>query len=163
MTPFALIFGVFLGIGSLAWGYAQAGWMTPVYWLATLGFLWLFSQWRGWGWFSMFGLFGCVLAAVIGYWFELAFEWMLAGAVFALFAWDMSDFLQRLKWIAVDDDIRGMERRHIARVSLLSIASLLLASAALYWQIRFTFEWGVFLVIVILLGLMQLIGWFRGG
>jgi len=49
---------------------------------------------------------------------------MIAGAVFALFAWDMTEFRRRLRYIAVDDDMRGMERRHIARVSLVILAGL---------------------------------------
>jgi hypothetical protein len=54
-----------------------------------------------------------------------------------------------------------MERRHIARLSLLILAGMFLVTIALLLQLQFTFEWGVFMVIVILLGVAQLVAWFR--
>jgi len=86
---------------------------------------------------------------------------MFSGGIFALFAWDMTDFRRRMSSIAADDNARGMERRHIARISLLSLAGLLLASIAMLVRVQFSFEWGALLVFVILLGLGQLVGWLR--
>ena len=73
----------------------------------------------------------------------------------------MTDFRRRLHFMSIDDDVRGMERRHIARLSLLTFAGLLLVTITTLIQLNFTFEWGVFLVVVILLGLVQLVSWFR--
>ena len=161
MTVFALVSAILISMGSLAWGYKQEGFPSFALFLLVFGTVWLFSQWRKWDWFSSAGLFLAVLAAVIGFWFEFDLSWMTAGAVFALFAWDMTGFRRRLRYIALDDDMRGMERRHIARVSLVILAGLLLMTIALLLQLRFTFEWGVLLVVVILLGLAQLVAWFR--
>jgi hypothetical protein len=61
----------------------------------------------------------------------------------------------------MDDDSRAMERRHLAFLTLLVMGGLLLVTVALFIQVKFTFEWGVLLVIVVLFGLIQLIGWFR--
>ena len=88
-------------------------------------------------------------------------RWMIAGAAFALFAWDMTEFRRRIRHMVIDDNIRGMERRHIARVSLIVLAGLLLLTIALLVRVEFTFEWAVLLVIVILLGIAQLVAWFR--
>ena len=106
-------------------------------------------------------LFVFVLFSAFGLLMRFQFSWMLAGSVFALFAWDMTDFRRRLQFSAIDDDTRSMEKRHLARLSLLVLAALLVVSFALFLQVKFTFEWGVFLVIVILLGMVQLINWFR--
>ena len=53
-----------------------------------------------------------------------------------------------------------MERRHIARVSLLALAGLILASIAMLIRAQFTVEWMALLVLMVLLGLAQLAGWF---
>ena len=161
MTVIALVSSIMISIGSLAWGYAGAGFDIFARWVLIFGAVWLFTQWRGWGWFSSLGLFFVVLIAAFGLWFGLIPGWMFSGAIFALFAWDMADFRRRMRAIAVDDDARGMERRHVARISLLCLAGLFLASIAMLLRLQFTFEWGALLVIVILLGLSQLAGWFR--
>lgn len=161
MTVIALVSSIIISIGSLAWGYIGAGFNNFANWILIFGLLWLFTQWRGWGWFSSLALFFVILMATIGLWFGFSPGWMFSAAIFALFAWDMTDFHNRMRLMAVDDNIRGMERRHIARVSILSFVGLLLASIAMFLRVQFTFEWGALLVLVILLGLSQLVTWFR--
>jgi len=73
----------------------------------------------------------------------------------------MTDFRQRLLGMASDDNTHWIERRHLARVSLLSLVGMALASITMLLRVQFTFEWSVLLVIVALLGLGQLVGWFR--
>jgi hypothetical protein len=161
VSSLALALTILLSMGSFAWEYTQAG-LTPLTgFFLIFGVLWLFSQWRNWDWFSSVGLFVAVFAAAIGFWFEFNTAWMIAGAAFALFAWDMTEFRRRIRHMVIDDNIRGMERRHIARVSLIVLAGLLLLTIALLVRVEFTFEWAVLLVIVILLGIAQLVAWFR--
>jgi hypothetical protein len=161
VTLFALVCCIILSVSSLAWEFANAG-LNPIsLWLFIFGIVWLFALWRGWDWFSSLGLFVAVFAAAIGLWFEFNTEWMIAGAIFALFAWDITEFRRRLRYIAADDDLRGVERRHIARISIVVLAGLFLVTCALFLKLHFTFEWGVLLVVVILLGLAQLAAWFR--
>ncbi len=161
MTLYMLVSSIILSAGSLAYGFTDAGYSSAARWAVLIGILWIVSQVARWRWFSSAGLVASVLFAALGLWYQLNFGWMLAGALFALFAWDMADFRYRMIAVAVDDDTRALERRHIAKVSLLCLAGLGLASLAMYTQLQFTFEWGVFLVIVVLIGLAQLIGWFR--
>lgn len=161
MTFIALVSSLVIGIASLAWGFFDEGWGGFARWVILLGVLWLVAVWQRWRWFPSLGLFFAVLAAGIGFWFEVNSYWMMAGAIFVLFAWDMTELHHKLRFMADDDDVRGIERRHIARVSLLSLAGIALTTIALVIQVRFTFEWGVLLVALALLGLAQLIGWFR--
>ena len=161
MTVIALASSIIISIGSLAWGYAGAGFESFARWILIFGLLWLFAQWQDWDWFSSLGLFLITLASAFGLWFGFIPGWMFSGAIFALFAWDMTDFRRRMRSMASDDDARGMVRRHLARVSLLCLAGLLLASITMLVRVQFTFEWGALLVIVVLLGLSQLVGWFR--
>lgn len=161
MTVIALVSSIIISIGSLAWGYAGAGFDIFVRWILIFGTIWLFTLWQGWDWFSSLGLFFVILFSAFGLWFGFTPGWLFSSAIFALFAWDMTDFRRRMRSIAADDDSRGLERRHIARVSLLSLAGLTLASITMLVRVQFTFEWGALLVLIILLGLGQLVGWFR--
>jgi hypothetical protein len=157
----ALALSIVLGMGSLAWGFATEGFDPVSRALLIFGAAWLLSQWRGWDWFSSLGLFLAVLAAGLGLWIELDAGWMVTGVLFALLAWDLTGFRRRLRFITIEDDLRGLERRHLARLSLLTLGSLLLTSLAMILRLQFTFEWGALLVILIVLGLAQLVTWMR--
>ncbi len=161
MTVAALGLSIIISIASLAWGYAGAGFDAISIWIISFGLLWLYSQWRGWGWVSSLGLFLTILAAMIGLWFDFMFEWIFSGAIFALFAWDLTDFRQKLHFMISREDIKGLERRHVARLYMLALAGLILTSIMMLMRAKFSFEWGVLLGFVILLGLLQLPAWFR--
>jgi hypothetical protein len=157
----ALVSSIIISTGSLAWAFAEAGFVVFARWILIFGAVWLFTQWRGWEWLSSLGLFLAIFASVVGLWFGFSMEWLFSGAIFALFAWDMSDFRNRIRAIAVDDNLRGMERRHLARISLLSLTGLSLMSIVVLVRRQFTFEWGILLVSVLLFGIVQLAGWLR--
>jgi hypothetical protein len=157
----ALLSSIVISSVSLAWGFAQRGFTSFSTWILILGAGWLFAVWQEWKWYSSFALFMATVASAFGLWFGFIPGWMFAGGIFALFAWDMTDFRQRLRGMAKDDDTRGLERRHLARISLLALIGLVLASIAMLVRVQFTFEWSTLLVIVTLLGLGQLVGWFR--
>jgi hypothetical protein len=161
VTSIGLAASIVISMGSVAWGFAEAGIVVFARWIIIFGVVWLFTQWRGLEWFSSLGLFVAILASVFGVWIGLMPGWMLSGSIFALLAWDLTDFRHRMQSIAIDDDARGMERRHIARIWLLSLVGLLLASISMLLRTHFTFAWGVLLVFVILLGLGQLVAWIR--
>ncbi|RJP52014.1 MAG: hypothetical protein C4586_03540 [Anaerolineaceae bacterium] len=132
MTLIALVFSIIISIGSLAWGYAEAGVGSISGWIILFGLLWLFSLWRGRRWFSSLGLFLCILASMVGLWFDFNFGWMFSGSIFALFAWDMTEFRQKLHFMTSRDDLKGMERRHIVRVLLLALGGLFFASILMF-------------------------------
>mgnify|MGYP001613494027 FL=1 len=161
MTVAALGLSLIISIASLAWGYADAGFDAISTWIIFFGLLWLYSQWRGWSWVSSLGLFLALLAGMIGLWLNFTIGWIISGAIFALFAWGMTDFRLKLNFITPREDIKGLERRHIARLYILASAGLILASIMMSMRGQFSFEWGVLLGFVILLGLLQLLVWFR--
>ena len=161
MTLVALLSSILVSSTSLAWGFALRGFTSFSTWILILGAGWLFSVWQEWKWYSSFALFMATVASAFGLWFGFSPGWMFAGGIFALFAWDMTDFRQRLRGMANDDDTRGLERRHLARISLLALIGLVLASIAMLVRVQFTFEWSALLVVVTLLGLGQLVAWFR--
>jgi hypothetical protein len=162
-TRFALFFCLLGAVLSLAWGYFDGGLEGSLRWLLGLGVLWAFALIRRWSWFSAIGLFLSLAAAAAGLWFGLAPGWMLAGALFALLAWDLTGFERRLRLAAEDDDVTGLARIHLTRLSLVALIGFALASMAMLVRLQFSFEWAALMALVTALGLSQLIGWMRRG
>jgi hypothetical protein len=161
LTLIALFSSIVISSATLAWGYAQSGFTSFAAWIVILGLGWLLAISQRWFWYSSFALIAVTVLAALGLWFGFTPGWLFAGGIFALVVWDMTDFRQRLALMAKNDDTRGIERRHLLRVSLLALAGMGLASLTMLLRWQFTFEWSALLVVVILLGLGQLVGWFR--
>jgi hypothetical protein len=163
VTILALLVSLLMGIGSLAWGFYTSGYTQPAIWLMGLGLVWALCLWRRWWWFASLGLIASVSAAAAGLWLGLGPGWMITGCLGALMTWDLSDFARRLRSRAGEDDLHALERAHIARLTILAVLGLLLATAAMLVRLRFSFEWAALLVLVAALGLTQLISWLRRG
>lgn len=162
MTLFALLFSIVFGIGSLAFGYLLTGFAPFARWIAFFGVLWLIAVWQRWRWFAYLGIAFNLFAAAFGLWL-LNFPpgWMFAGAIGGLLAFDLTDFWNRVRFIDADEERRGFERHHLIRISLLAILGMTLASVAMFIKLQFTFEWAIVLIVIVVLGLTQLIVWFR--
>jgi hypothetical protein len=162
MTLIALLSSIVIFSASLAWGFAQRGLTSLSTWILILGAGWIFAIWQDWKWYSSIALSFAIFVAAIGLWYGLMPGWMFAGGIFALFAWDMTDFRHRLRLISNDKDVRGIERRHLLRVSLLALAGLLFANLAMFLvRTPFTLDWGALLAAVALLWLGQWLGWLK--
>ena len=162
MTLIALLFSIVISSISLAWGFAQRGFASLSTWMLILGAGWFFALWQDWKWYSSIALSVATLVAALGLWYGFMPGWMFAGGIFTLFAWDMTDFRHRLRLISNDKDVRGIERRHLLRVSLLALVGLLFANLAMFLaRVPFTLDWGVLLVSVALLWLGQWLGWLK--
>ncbi len=162
MTGWMLIINILLSAIALGWGIAEAGLPTWSLWLAILDTIWLIALWRRITWSSSIGLLLSVLFAAIGILLNASPGWMLAGSMFALLAWDLTEFRRRLSLAYFEDDLPGLEKRHLLRLALLTLAGLSLASIPLFTSLRFSFEWILLLAVVIALGLTQLVRWLRG-
>ena len=163
MSFFAFVISVLMGVGSLAFAYSGIGQERLVYGLLALGAFWLYAGWRRWAWASSGIILILVAAAGYGLWIELSPGWMIAGALGALLAWDLSEFLRRLKVAPKTDDLRGMQRRHLARLTIVALTGLLLASISMLVRLEFTLEWMMLLAVVGVLGITQLVAWLRRG
>jgi hypothetical protein len=157
----ALVFSIIISTGSIAWGYAGAGFQVVTGWIISFGALWIFSLWRKWRWFSSLGLLLSILLAIFGLWFNFIIGWIFSGSIFALFAWDLTEFQQKIKLVPAREDVKGMTRRHLARISLLALGGLLFASALMFWWGQFNDEWGMFVGSVVALGLTQIVAWIK--
>ena len=158
LTILAFVLSVILGTASLAYGYSQAGLSDPARWFAWLGIVWLLSHWRKYYWVSSLAFFLSIIGAAYGVWSNFTTLWMLLGALGGLLGWDLSDFARRLSYAAPTDDVRGMERRHLARVGVVAALGFGLAWLSLVIHIqRLAFEVAVGLVLLAALGLTRLV------
>jgi hypothetical protein len=161
MSFFAFVVSVLMGMGSLAYAYSGTGFDGLVRGLLILGALWLLAGWKRWTWFSIIAILLTVALAGFGLWIELSPGWMIAGALGGLLAWDLSDFMRRLQFVHFTDDKRGLERRHLTRVTIVAIGGMLLATISILVRLEFTLEWMMLLALVGALGITQLVAWLR--
>jgi hypothetical protein len=120
--------------------------------------VWSLSHWRKLYWVSSLAFLLTVAGAAYGVWNGLTTAWMLLAALGGLLGWDLSDFSQRLSYAAPTDDLRGMERRHLARVVVVAALGFGLAWLSMVVRIeRLPFEVAVGLVLLAALGLTRLV------
>lgn len=150
-----------MGVGSFAYAYAVVVPLSRG--LLILGVIWLFAGRKHWTWFSTIMLLFLVTLAGIGLWFGLSPGWMISGALGGLMAWDLTDFMRRLRFAPLMDDTRELERRHLTRLTIVALAGVFLASIAMLVRVEFTFEWVMLLTLVAVLGVTQLVAWLRKG
>jgi len=163
MSYFAFVISVLMGVGSLAYAYDGRGFELVTRGLLILGALWLVAGRQRWVWFSTIALVIMVSLASFGLWIALSPGWMISGALGALLAWDLTDFMRRLRFAPLMDDLRALERRHLTRLTLVTVVGIALASIAMLVRVEFSFEWVMLLTLVAVVGVTQLVSWLRRG
>lgn len=127
MIIIALVLCIIISTGSFVWGYCLAGYDEASRWIIAFGVFWLASHWRKWKWFFAPAVFMTLLLAAYGVWFEFQPAWMLSGAAFAVFAWNLTEFQRKLGMLPAREDKAGMTRRHLLRIGLLALGTILIA------------------------------------
>lgn len=122
----ALVICIIISSASFAWGYWQAGYENAVDWIVAFGAFWLVSQWRKWKWFSAPAVLISLGLAVFGVWFKFTPGLMFSGAVFGFFAWSLTEFLQKIKFLPPREDAKGMTRRHLIRIGILTVGAVVI-------------------------------------
>lgn len=156
MTNIALTISIMLGTGFIVRGWNLAGLDNFALWFIALGIIWLIAQYNHWDWFSAAALMAVILAACAGLWLGFHAGWLIAGSIFSLIAWDLTSFRHK-KRAMPKGDLRGLEQRHIARLSFLALAGLLFATLLLLLRRQFTPDWGIVLSIMAVNSLIQFI------
>ena len=122
-----LVICILISSSSFAWGYWQAGCETAASWIAALGVFWLVSQWRKWKWFSAPAVLISLGLAAFGVWFKFIPGLMFSGAVFGFFAWNLTEFRQKLKTLYPREDAKGMTRRQLIRIGILAAGAIMIS------------------------------------
>lgn len=156
---FALIFILLIGVGSVAWGFYNGGYLNFAFAILGVGILWGWSIWRRWNWFSGIGLIAFTVAAAAGLWLNLFFGWMLIGGVCGLLVYDLSAFVNRIRYSVPGEDTQRLKRSHLTRLGLLVVLIVIFSSVAMLWQSAFSFEGAIFLGLAGVWGVSILVRW----
>ena len=137
MLSFPLFVSLIAGTVSLARGYLDDGYIVPARWILYFGAMWILTQAGRWRWFAPIGLFAALICAGYGIWIGLSAPWMFAGALGALFAWDLSDFKHRLE-VAAPENAATVIQRHLLRLGFISGLGLV------YSLLRMIYWWEIY-------------------
>lgn len=137
MLQFPLYISLIAGTISLATGYLNGGQIEAARWILYFGAAWSAAQAGRWRWFAPIGLLAALTCAGYGIWVGLPASWMFAGAVGALFAWDLSDFKRRLD-VSAPEGAADVVQRHLIRVAFISGVGLI------YSLLRMVYWWEVY-------------------
>ena len=152
MIRLASTASVLVATVGLAVAFLIGGLWVPAALVVLGGGLWVGAQrvcvpWINW---AMMGSF--TAAAAGGALLGLGPHFLLVGLTGAVSAWDLEHFRRQLGDVNVVERRAVLSRRHLARVLLADVISLIAASAALRLRIELSFA------VAVLLGLMALIG-----
>jgi hypothetical protein len=143
MTRFLRLVCPVMSVSLLASGYYLGGWKWPA---VGLFVFWMIGLIIHWAWVPPGGLFVACVAASMGLFLDLSPLLLIPSAIFALLAWDLAGFQDRLSMASPDDDVITLEKRHLFRLSVLALGGIGLSGLALYLHFKFPFEWTVILV-----------------
>jgi len=161
MTVFALIACIVLSTSSLAWGFSRAG-------LSQLSG-WILASARCGSWpHGAAGVGSRTWASPSISWLR---RWVSGSSISGPHGCLRGPCLPpRLgpdlvsgpaHFCRTDDERRKVELRHLLRIAVLGILGIVFSSLAMVLQLRFSFDWIVFMAIVLALGISQIIRWFR--
>lgn len=159
MTRIGLVLSLIVGGAALAWAYSRAGLDGAARIPILVAASWMVAQWRRWRWFPALGLGAFIVLAAYGLWIGLPAGLMVIGAIGGLAAWDLADFTVRLRYASPMDNVRDLERRHVARLLIVVLLGFLLAGIATFVRLQLTFEVVFVLVVLAAVGLAQLLRW----
>lgn len=103
-------------------------------------------------------IFGeAVILSGTGLWLRINPLLLQIAVIFALAAWDLYAFHQRLAFASAEDNLVALEYRHIQQVGFILLAGLLVNALTQSFQHKFGFEVILVLAIVAFLGIGILI------
>jgi len=159
MTRFLRFACPILSAGLLAAGYFLSGLNWPAVGLLAFGILWIMGLALRWDWVPPLGLFAAFGSAAFGLFLDLPPGLLISGALFALLAWDLAEFYLRLKKASPEDDIAGLERRHLTRLGILALIGGGLSAFALTLHLTPSFGWIVILMFFAVWGIGRMVDW----
>ncbi len=165
MTRVLLFAAVILGVGLPVAVFFTGGYSVFSVIQLVVGIGWIYGLLRRWMWVSIPGLFLIYAFAAAGFFLPRASDLrtgpaalpLLFGAFFGLLAWDLGDFHARLLLASPEDDIPGLERRHLLRLAAFALLGAVVTALALTLRVTFAFEWSVILILFATWGLGRIV------
>jgi hypothetical protein len=140
-------------------GYLLAGQFSLGIVFFGIDILWIFGLTRRWDWVSAAGLCVVLGGAAWGIYLGVMPVLPFFAVIFSLLAWDLEHFAARLRLASSEDDIAGMERRHLLRLAAVAGIGGGLSVVALMMRVKTAFELMVVLVFLGVWGIGRVVGW----
>ncbi len=128
--------------------------------LGVLGFgiVWTIGLALRWSWIPSLAFFASYLSAAVGFLLDLSPFYLIPAAVFALLAWDLTGFVDRLRLASPGDDISSLEKRHLVRLLPLALIAVSFSAVALAMHLKPSLEWMIILVFFLVWAIGQVVG-----
>jgi len=157
MIRIAFITSVVVATAGISTAFAMGSLWIPAAAVVVLGPLWVLGHklqlpWLAW---AMMGLY--TVGGAVGAWLELRPVFILVGFTAAVSAWDLDHLLGQLGGVDRVEQRATLSRRHLRRVILVDVVSLIAALAAINLRIEFSFAVAVLLGLVALIGLSRVV------
>jgi hypothetical protein len=144
MVKFSRYFFLWIGAASLTWQFYAADEISLAQISLAAALLWTLGLLQRWKRIPRFGAILFALGAILGFYRELPFGWMLATALFAYLSYDLSKFALRLDFATRGkEDIALITRVHLSRVALMMLMGISISSYMLFTQGQLDFAWGI--------------------
>ena len=155
---------IFIGLSTflMVLNYAINQFWIASFLIAILGTLWIVGSARGWKWQPSVMLPFFIGASAIGLWLKLSQWLILLSMVGAISAWDLDHFTQRMRNAGLVVEKPNLEKYHIKRLFVVNLLGLFLSLITLNVEIKLGFGAMLLLGFVAVLGLNQVIIFFKG-
>ena len=160
------IYRFFLGHLLVAVAALAAAFAIPDAWWFSLGVvffggLWFAANRRGVGGLGSLLLFAFLLSATVGFLIGAPAALLLLTALGALGAWDLDQFLNRLRSVERVEYESGLGRDHLRRLLLVEGIGLLAGGLALTVRFALAFWWIVLLALLAVIGISRVVAFVR--
>ncbi len=148
-------------MGLLVIAYFLAG----LNWLAigvlAFGIVWTIGLVLRWSWIPPLAFFASYLSAAAGFLLDLSPFYLIPAAVFALLAWDLTGFYDRLRLASPEDDLSLLEKRHLVRLLPLALIGVSFSAVALALHLKSSLEWMIVLVFFSVWAIGKVVGFLQ--
>ena len=159
MTRFLLYASAVISSILLAAGYLLDGSFLLGIGLFVVGIVWILGLRRRWDWVSPLGLCVAFGGAAWGIYLRVMPALLFFAATFSLVAWDLDHFAARLRLASSEDDVAGMERRHLLRLASVVGIGGGLSAVTMAIRVKTPFELMVVLVFLTVWGIGRVVSW----
>jgi len=149
-----LIFCIIIGYGSSLGFFVLHGVYIPAAILGALGLVLSIPKMRNYRWVQGLALFSGVLCNLTAVWLQFPIAVILLSTAFMLGVYEFSQFHDFLKLACEEDQIKGIEQRHIIITLISLVLTFAISLSVVQLKIETNFYQALFLVILVFVGMI---------
>jgi hypothetical protein len=150
---------MFISIALLATGYFIKDLAWPAVGILAFGLFWGLGLVLRWDWILIPALYISFGIAAYGLILGISSALFISAAIFSLLAWDLAEFLVRLRRASPEDDTVLLEKQHLSRLAAPALIGFALSVYALTIHVQPLFEGLVILMFFMVWGIGRVVNW----